>query len=68
MCLIVSLLFLNNNIGEQFRAVWLQIVTLLVAATGNLRRRAGRRSPQAAGLRQVPGGAARGGGACAWWA
>ena len=33
MCLIVSLLFLNNNIGEQFRAVWLQVVTLLAAAT-----------------------------------
>ncbi len=34
MCLIVSLLFLNNAIGEQFRQVRLQIITLLCAATG----------------------------------
>ncbi len=33
MALIVSLLFLSNNIGEQFRAVRLQVVMLLVAAT-----------------------------------
>jgi UDP-GlcNAc:undecaprenyl-phosphate GlcNAc-1-phosphate transferase len=33
VCPIVSLLFLNNNIGQQFRAVWLQVVTLLAAAT-----------------------------------
>jgi UDP-GlcNAc:undecaprenyl-phosphate GlcNAc-1-phosphate transferase len=33
MCLIVSLLFLNNNIGGQFRAVRPQVVTLLAAAT-----------------------------------
>ncbi len=33
MALIVSLLFLNNGIGQQFRAVWLQVITLLGAAT-----------------------------------
>jgi len=33
MCLIVSLLFLNNNIGEQFRQVWLQVITLLASAS-----------------------------------
>ncbi len=33
VCLIVSLLFLNNGIGDHFRAVWLQVVTLLAAAT-----------------------------------
>ena len=33
VCLIVSLLFLNNAIGGQFRAVRLQVVTLLCSAT-----------------------------------
>ena len=32
-CLIVSLLFMNNAIGEQFREVRLQVITLLCAAT-----------------------------------
>ncbi|MBP7051989.1 MAG: undecaprenyl/decaprenyl-phosphate alpha-N-acetylglucosaminyl 1-phosphate transferase [Phycisphaerae bacterium] len=34
VCLIVSLLFLNNNIGQRFREVQLQVLTLLGAATG----------------------------------
>ncbi|MEN6577684.1 MAG: MraY family glycosyltransferase [Phycisphaerales bacterium] len=34
VCLIVSLLFLNNRIGERFREVQLQVVTLLGCATG----------------------------------
>ena len=34
MCMIVSLLFLNNAVGQQFWAVRLQIITLLCAATG----------------------------------
>lgn len=33
MCLIVSLLFLNNAIGERFRQVRLQVITLLCSAT-----------------------------------
>jgi UDP-GlcNAc:undecaprenyl-phosphate GlcNAc-1-phosphate transferase len=33
MCLIVSLLFLNNRIGERFREIWPQVATLLGAAT-----------------------------------
>lgn len=33
MCLIVSLFFLNNLIGERFRDVKLQVVTLLCSAT-----------------------------------
>ena len=32
-CLIVSLLFLNNAIGDRFREVRLQVITLLGAAT-----------------------------------
>lgn len=33
MCLIVSLLFLNTRIGERFREIWPQVVTLLGSAT-----------------------------------
>ena len=34
MCAIVSLLFLNNRIGERFREVQLQVVALLGCASG----------------------------------
>jgi UDP-GlcNAc:undecaprenyl-phosphate GlcNAc-1-phosphate transferase len=34
MCLIVSLLFLDNQIGERFQEVWPRVVTLLGCATG----------------------------------
>lgn len=34
MCAIVSLLFLNNRIGERFREVQLQVIALLGCATG----------------------------------
>lgn len=34
MCLIVSLLFLDNQIGERFQEVWPQVITLLGCATG----------------------------------
>ena len=44
MCLIVSLLFLNNDIGEQFRDVRLQVVTLLGRRDRDLPGRAGGRS------------------------
>jgi UDP-N-acetylmuramyl pentapeptide phosphotransferase/UDP-N-acetylglucosamine-1-phosphate transferase len=37
VCLIVSLLFLNNTIGEQFRQVWLQVVTLLGSESRDIR-------------------------------
>lgn len=33
MCLIIPLLFLNNPIGDRFRTTWVQLITLLSAAT-----------------------------------